>query len=561
MKKPAVIFALVLLGVAGIFAVTLRAAAQGNTGNKTEASSQINSENIRAQVKFLASDLLEGRGTGQRGGDIAAEYIATQFALDGLQPAGDNGTYFQDVPMVGVKTLAETTFKLAPANGEAITLRNLNDFVTNNESQTDTADIDAPIVFVGYGIKAPEYNWDDYKGADLKGKVALLFVNEPISDDPKFFKGKALTYYGRWTYKFEETARRGAVATLVIHRTDLASYGWEVVRNSWGGEKSYLRRDATPKLQAASWIQLEVARKLVAMAGLDLDKLFEQAQSRDLKPIELPVHLRAHIASKLRPFVSRNVIAKLPGADPKRKDEAVLYTAHYDHLGVDPNTKGDNIYNGAVDNATGCGILLELARAWSIQRTAPARSILFASVTGEEQGLLGSEYLGKHSPVPPAKISLDLNYDALAPIADPEEVEVVGAERTTFYPAVQQTAKEFGLQIRPDSRPEAGHYYRSDHFSLARVGVPSFSIGEGLKFKGHDAAWGEAQANDYVEHHYHQPSDEYHAEWDFTGLAKIAQFGFVLGQRAAALPEVAGWERGDEFEPARKKEPAVRVSP
>jgi Zn-dependent M28 family amino/carboxypeptidase len=561
MKKPAVIFALVLLGVAGIFAVTLRAAAQGNTGNKTEASSQINSENIRAQVKFLASDLLEGRGTGQRGGDIAAEYIATQFALDGLQPAGDNGTYFQDVPMVGVKTLAETTFKLAPANGEAITLRNLNDFVTNNESQTDTADIDAPIVFVGYGIKAPEYNWDDYKGADLKGKVALLFVNEPISDDPKFFKGKALTYYGRWTYKFEETARRGAVATLVIHRTDLASYGWEVVRNSWGGEKSYLRRDATPKLQAASWIQLEVARKLVAMAGLDLDKLFEQAQSRDLKPIELPVHLRAHIASKLRPFVSRNVIAKLPGADPKRKDEAVLYTAHYDHLGVDPNTKGDNIYNGAVDNATGCGILLELARAWSIQRTAPARSILFASVTGEEQGLLGSEYLGKHSPVPPAKISLDLNYDALAPIADPEEVEVVGAERTTFYPAVQQTAKEFGLQIRPDSRPEAGHYYRSDHFSLARVGVPSFSIGEGLKFKGHDAAWGEAQANDYVEHHYHQPSDEYHAEWDFTGLAKIAQFGFVLGQRAAALPGVAGWERGDEFEPARKKEPAVRVSP
>lgn len=554
MKKPAVIFTLTLFGVAGVLHVTLRTAAQGTAGNKAASSSQIHPENIRAHVKFLASDLLEGRGTGQRGGDIAAEYIATQFALDGLQPAGDNGTYFQDVPMVGVKTLAETTFKLAPANGETVVLKNLDEFVTNNESQTETADIDAPIVFVGYGIKAPEYKWDDYKGTDLKGKVALLFVNEPISDDPKFFKGKALTYYGRWTYKFEETARRGAVATLVIHRTDLASYGWEVVRNSWGGERSYLRRDGTPKLQAASWIQLEVARKLVGMAGLDVDKLFQQAQSRDLKPIELPVRLRAHVASKLRPFVSRNVIAELPGADPKRKDEAVLYTAHYDHLGIDPSMKGDNIYNGAVDNGTGCGILLELARAWAAERTStPARSILFASVTAEEQGLLGSEYLGKHSPVPPAKISLDLNYDALAPIADPEEVELTGAERTTFYPLVEETAKKFGLQIRPDSRPEAGHYYRSDHFSLARVGIPSFSISEGIKFKGHDAAWGQAQANDYVEHHYHQPSDEYHADWDFTGLAKMAQFGFALGQRAAALPEVAGWQPGDEFEPARKK--------
>jgi Zn-dependent M28 family amino/carboxypeptidase len=553
MKKLAVIFALALLSVAGIFFVTLRTAAQGIAGSGGSTIPDVNPENIRAHVKFLASDLLEGRGTGQRGGDIAVEYIAAQFALDGLRPAGDNGTYFQDVPMVGVKTLPETTFKLARANGEALTLKNLDEFVTNNESQTETADIDAPIVFVGYGIKAPEYSWDDYKGADLKGKVALLFVNEPISDDPKFFKGKALTYYGRWTYKFEETARRGAVATLVIHRTDLASYGWEVVRNSWGGERSYLRRDGTPKLQAASWIQLEVAKKLVAMAGLDLDKLFQQAQSRDLKPIELPVRLQAHVASKLRPFVSRNVIAELPGADPRRKDEAVLYTAHYDHLGIDPSMKGDNIYNGAVDNGTGCGILLELARAWAAERTAPARSILFASVTAEEQGLLGSEYLGKHSPVPPAKISLDLNYDALKPIAGPEEVEVTGAERTTFYPLVEETAKKFGLQIRPDSRPEAGHYYRSDHFSLARVGIPSFSISEGIKFKGHDAAWGKAQADDYVEHHYHQPSDEYHTDWDFTGLAKMAQFGFALGQRAAALPEVAGWQPGDEFEAARKK--------
>src|SRR6202048_1486764 len=351
-------------------------------------------EKIRAHVKFLASDLLEGRGTGQRGGDIAAEYIATQFELYGLKPGAENASYFQDVPMMGVKTLPETSFELVPVNGGSLPLKILDDFVTNNESQTETADIDAPIVFVGYGITAPEYQWDDYKRVDLKGKVALLFVTEPPSDDPKFFKGKALTYYGRWTYKYEETARRGAVATLIIHRPDLASYGWQVVRNSMGTERSHLRPGGTPKLQAASWIQLDVAKKLVAMGGLDLDKLYAQSQSRDFKPVELPVHLQAHVASELRPFVSRNVLALRPGADAKAKDEAVMYSAHDDHLGIVPDAKGDNIYNGAVDNATGCGILLELARAWSQSgRQLPPRSILFAAVTGEEQGLLGSEFL------------------------------------------------------------------------------------------------------------------------------------------------------------------------
>src|ERR1700682_2734630 len=523
---------------------------------KKPAVPAIDPEKIRAHVKFLASDLLEGRGTGQRGGDIAAEYIATQFELYGLKPAGDKGTYFQDVPMVGVKTLPDISFKLVPANGEPVTLKNLDDFVTNNESQAEAADIDAPIVFVGYGITAPEYKWDDYKGVDLKGKVALLFVNEPTSDDPKFFKGKVLTYYGRWTYKFEETARHGAVATLIIHRTDLASYGWQMVRNSMGTEREHLRRDATPKLQAASWIQVDVAKKIAAMSGQDIDKMFQQAQSRDFKPFELPVRLQAHVASQLHPFVSRNVIAKLLGADSKRAAEAVLYTAHYDHLGINPTMSGDNIYNGAVDNGTGCGILLELARTWSLAKLPPPRSILFAAVTAEEQGLLGSEYLGKHSPVPPSKIALNLNYDALAPIGDPEETEVSGAERTTFYPVVESMAKTFGFAIRADSRPEAGHYYRSDHFSLARVGIPSFSIGEGLKYKGHDAAWGDAQAQDYVDHRYHQPSDEYRAEMDFTGLAKMARFGFLLGQQAAMRPELQGWQPGDEFEAARKKSEA-----
>lgn len=511
-------------------------------------------EKIRAHVRFLSHDLLEGRGTGQRGGDIAAEYIATQFMLDGLKPAGDDGTFFQSVPMVGVKTkTAETTFAFAGQDNPLVTLKNRDDFVTNNESQSASADIDAPIVFVGYGITAPEYDWDDYKSVDLKGKVALLFVSEPTSDDPDFFKGKALTYYGRWTYKFEETARHGAIATLIIHRTDLASYGWDVVRNSWGNERSYLKLDGTPKLQAASWIQQDVARKLVGMAHLDLDKLFARAQAKDFNPIELPIHLRAHVASTIRPFLSRNVVAVLPGSDSTRGQEAVLYTAHYDHFGIDPTLEGDQIYNGADDNATGTGTLLELARVWSADQSAPPRSILFSAVTGEEQGLLGSEYLGKHPPVPVGKITLALNFDDLPALGTPEEIQVSGAERTTFYSVVKATAQEFGLAIKPDSHPEAGYYYRSDHFSLARVGIPAFSVGEGLKFKGHDAAWGEAQAKDYLDHRYHTVRDEYNPAMDFSGDALIAKFGFTLGRKAATIPVLIGWLPRDEFAPARQK--------
>jgi Zn-dependent M28 family amino/carboxypeptidase len=511
-------------------------------------------EKIRAHVKYLASDELEGRGTGQKGGDAAADYIAAQFKSYGLKPAGENGTYFQQVPMVGVKTLPATTFTLAPNSGAPLELKALDDYVTTNERQTETATIDAPIVFVGYGIVAPEYRWDDYKGYDLKGKVALLFVNEPVSDDPNFFKGKALTYYGRWTYKFEETARLGAVATLIIHREDLASYPWTVVRNSWGGEKSFLKLDGTPKLEAASWIQWDVARKLVAMGGLDLDKLFQQAQSRDFKPIELPVRLKARVDSSVRPFESRNVLGMVEGSDPVKKKEAVLYTAHYDHFGIDKaKPAGANIYHGAADNATGCGILMELGRVWAQAKPVPQRSILFAAVTAEEQGLLGSEYLGKHTAQLPAQPILDLNYDDLPPIGVPEEVEVGGAERTSFYPTVEEIAKEFNLAIRPDSRPEAGHYYRSDHFSLGRVGIPAFSINEGMKYQGHDKAWGEAEAKEYVEHRYHQPADEYKPDMDFHGDALMAQFGYVLGEKAANADSIPKWLPGDEFEAAQKQ--------
>jgi len=516
------------------------------------AMQKIDPERIRAHVKFLSSDLLEGRGTGQRGGELAAAYIATQFELYGLKPAGDNGTYMQKVPMVGVTTLPETTFSIVAANGAAMDLKPLTDYVGFNESQQPESDIDAGIVFVGYGIEAPEYNWDDYKGVDVRGKVLLMLVNEPPSDDLKFFKGKALTYYGRWTYKYEEAARKGAVGAILIHKTDMASYPWEVVRNSNSGEKSFLKIEGTPKLTFASWTQLDVARKMAAASGQDIDRLMGDARSRDFHPVPLTIKLKAHIVSKIRPFDSTNVIALQPGSDAKLKDQAIMYTAHYDHLGIRPDMQGDNIYNGADDNATGCGILLEVARAFSQANPKPRRSVLFASVTAEEQGLLGSEYLGKHPPIPAGKISLDLNYDDIPPLGSPEEVEVSGSERTTFFPTVEALAKEFRLAIRPDSRPEAGHYYRSDHFSLARVGIPAFSINEGVKYKGHDAAWGMQQADEFTAKHYHQPSDEYHPEMDFTGDAVMARFGFAAGWQAASTPAEVEWQKGDEFEVARK---------
>lgn len=515
------------------------------------AMQTISPERIRMQTRFLSLDLLEGRGTGQRGGDIAAEYIATQFATYGLKPAGDNGTYMQRVPMVGITTLPESRFAFSGPGNDTRDLKYLDEWVAYDQTQKTLSDINADIVFVGYGIEAPEYNWDDYKGVDVKGKVLLMLVNEPTSDDPKFFTGRALTYYGRWVYKYEQAARKGAVGAILIHKTEMASYGWDVVRNSNSGEKSYLELDGTPKLKAAAWIQQSVASDLVKKSGLDLDKLMASALSRDFKPVPLQSKLSAHLVSKVRPFSSNNVIGILPGSDAKRKDEAVMYTAHYDHLGIRPDMPGDNIYNGANDNATGCAILLELAHAYSQATQKPPRSIIFASVTAEEQGLLGSEYLGKHPPIPAGNVSLDLNYDDVKPLGAPEEVEVSGAERTTFYPVVQTVAREFRMEIRPDARPEAGHYYRSDHFSLARVGIPAFSVNEGMKFKGHDEAWGLAQNNEYTDKHYHQPSDEYHPEMDFTANAAMARFGFALGWEAASLPKLIGWQKGDEFEKAR----------
>ena len=509
----------------------------------------IDAHRIGEHVRFLAHDLLEGRAPGTRGGDIAANYIAAQFALYGLKPAGDNGSFLQKVDFVGAKTLPGTSASWVPAQGAPVALRLGEDYVAGNQTQTDSVEVDAPIVFVGYGIDAPEYKWDDFKGVDVKGKVVLVIVNEPPSNDPKFFNGEALTYYGRWTYKFEEAARKGAVGALIIHRTDLASYGWDVVRNSWSAEQVALGDDKDPKLKAAAWIQLDIARKLLSAAKLDLDAMIAAAGTRQFQAKELPVRFKAHIESKVRKFESYNVLGLLPGKESG--GQAVVYSAHYDHLGIDPTLSGDNIYNGAVDNGTGCGILLELAHAFTTSAAHPPSPVLFAAVTAEEKGLLGSNYLGKHLPMAAAKIALDLNYDAILPAGMPQSVNVTGAERTSFYPTVEKTAAAFGFEIQADAEPGAGHYYRSDHFSMARAGVPAFSINTGVKFAGHSIEWGKAQHEEYTAKRYHRPADEFSPTMDFTSDAAVAEFGFALGWQAMLAKGTVNWLPGDEFEATR----------
>lgn len=543
-----------------LFALSLAcAAASAAPAPEPAAAIQaVSARNIATQVQFLASDLLEGRGTGARGGDIAAQYIATQFALDGLKPAGDDGSYLQKVNFVGLTARGDKdSVQLVPAQGAPMNLRFGDDYVVSDQTGAASDEVDAPIVFVGFGINAPEYGWNDYANTDVHGKVVLLFVNEPESNDPKFFNGPALTYYGRWSYKYEEAARRGAVGVLIIHRTDLASYNWDVVRNSWTGEDALLASEKVPRLQAASWIHLDIARKLFATDGKDLDAMYAAANTRGFKPFELPVRLHAHLETTRRDFQSSNVLALLPGTDNGPARQVVMYSAHYDHLGVVPNSGSnsneDTIFNGAVDNGTGCGILLEIARVLSTAKQRPPHPILFAAVTAEEKGLLGSRYLGLHLPVPAGDIALQLNYDAINPIGLPQSATVSGAERTSFYPTVQRIAQQFHLALEPDPNPGAGHYYRSDHFSLARVGVPAFSIGQGTKFEGHEAAWGLAQEKDYTEHRYHHPSDEYRADMDFRGNAELARFGIALGWAASAQPQPIEWQPADEFEAARKQ--------
>ncbi len=519
------------------------------------AQTDISGERMRQHVKFLASDLLEGRGVGTRGGELATNYIAAQFALAGAKPAGENNTYFQRVPMVGVTTSPDATLSAVGPN-QTVSFKWLDDFVGESQLQEPTDQFDAEAVFVGHGIVAPEFHWDDYKGVDVKGKVLILFTNEPPSNDPKFFGGRALTYYGRWTYKYEEAARMGAKAVLILHTTPTAGYGYDVLRSSEGKENPQLKlQPGQPALAFAGWITQDAGAKLLALSGKTVDEMLKAANSRDFRPIPLGIHIRADIPAQIRQLQASNVIAKVEGSDPQLKSQAVIFTAHWDHLGIGPAVNGDSIYNGAVDNATGCAMIIEMARAWAALEHKPKRSALFMAVTAEEAGLLGSEYYAEHPMIPLAKTALNLNFDAFYPFGRTKDVSVTGAERTTAWPAVEEAAHRMELTIKPDAQPEQGHFYRSDHFSLAHAGVPAFSIDLGTDYYGKPAGYGDKIFEEYNDKHYHQPSDEYHDDWDFSGMQEAAQFGFLIGMTVANEPRLPTWHAGDEFLPARLAEP------
>jgi len=512
-----------------------------------QPDSSLSARRIREQDRFLSSDLLEGRGVGARGGELATEYIATQFALAGAKPAGDNGSFFQKVPLVGVEPQGGAQLS-ATAAGKSVQFQWLTDFVGLDEQQKPEVQFDAEAVFVGHGIAAAEWKWDDYKGVDVRGKVVILFTNEPTSNDPKFFDGRALTYYGRWTYKYEEATRRGAAAVLIIHTDKTAGYGWDVVRSSWGRQNTYVAlRPGEHALALAGWITRDAGQKLLGLAGRDVEELLAAAESRDFRPIPLGIRVRGNIPSNIRNIESRNVAAVVPGSDPKLKDEVVIYSAHWDHLGVGEPVNGDAIYNGAIDNGTGCAILLELARTWAALPQKPRRSALFLAVTAEEDGLRGSEYYAAHPIYPPAKTAIDMNYDALFPWGRAKDIVINGAERTSVWPLAQSIASRMNLTISPDSEPEQGHYFRSDHFSFAHVGIPAFSIDHATQFAGKSADFYPKAWQDFNEKHYHQPSDEFHADWDFTALQQAAEFGMLMGVDIANQPKLPDWRPGDAF--------------
>jgi Zn-dependent M28 family amino/carboxypeptidase len=518
----------------------------------------ISASRIAAHTKFLSIDEMGGREPGTPSEILTTEYIAAQFAMAGIPPAGDDGTYFQRVPLVGVKSLPETTLHWQQG-ARRISMTYLDDFVAVNHQQLPSAEIDAETVFVGHGIVAPEFGWDDYKGTDVTGKVVVLFTNEPPSEDPAFFGGKALTYYGRWTFKYEEAARRGAAGCIIIHTDPTAGYGWQVVRNSWGGQNPYVKLEAgQPALALAGWVTSAVGQQILAGLGDSLEQILAQAETKEFRPVPLSFRLHGRIQSEVRPMDTRNVVAMLEGSDPVKKSEAVLYTAHWDHLGVGVPVDGDAIYNGAVDNATGTAVLIELARAWGQADPKPARSIIFAAVGAEEGGLRGSEYYAHHPVVPVGKTAVNLNYDGLFPFGLTSDIALPGHERTTLRSVVEETAREFNLTLRPDAHPEQGYYYRSDHFSMAKVGVPAFSVGVGADYIGKPEGWGLQAYEQYRTAHYHQPSDEFDPSWDFSGLEMLARFGYVLGGKVANLPELPTWNPGDEFLAARESSWAGR---
>ena len=517
-------------------------------------------DRLLGHIRTLSSDEFEGRGPGSKGEQLTIKYLEDQYRSSGLEPGNPDGTYLQSVPLVGITPDKGMKLTLT-GHGRTLEPKFQDDYVAWSKRVTDTSSIDADLVFVGYGVQAPEFQWDDFKGVDVKGKVIVVLINDPpVPDpsdpaklDPKTFGGTAMTYYGRWTYKFEKAAQMGAAGCIIIHQTERAGYPWEVVRNSWSATQFDL---ATPdknmgRLAVESWITSDFATQLFRLAGQDLDKLMQAAARRDFKPVALGLHEKLTIHNSLQTIDSHNVIAKITGSDPQLKNTYVIYTAHWDHFGIGPEVNGDKIYHGAVDNASGSAALLEMARAYKQLPTPASRTILFLSVTGEEQGLLGSQYYAEHPLYPLAHTAADINMDGMNVHGLTRDIVQIGRGASTLDEIIEAVAKEQGRVVKTDPEPEKGFYYRSDHFEFAKRGVPAFDPDEGVDFIGKPAGWGLEARRKYTAENYHKPSDTIKPDWDLSGAVQDCQLFFLVGYRIANDSRMPEWKPGAEFKAIR----------
>jgi Zn-dependent M28 family amino/carboxypeptidase len=551
--KFAALAASLLLFVSVAQAATSAAPATVSPAEK-KAAAAITPELLRSHIRFLASDLLEGRGPATRGDALAEAYIQSQMEALGLKPGAPDGSWFQKFDIVGITSHVPDTVTFKHG-ADKLELRRLEDFMGFSGVQTPEAKIDnAEVVFVGYGIVAPEYQWNDFKGMDLKGKVLLVMNNDP-EDDPKLFEGKTRLYYGRWDYKYEEAARQGAAGVIIIHTDHSAAYKWQVVQTSWSGEGFSLPWEGQPRLQVESWATEDASRHIAKLGGFDLDQLRAAAETRDFKPVPLGVTLSLTLKNDIRKQQTANVIGVLPGSDTKLAKEAVFYTAHHDHLGIREGARPgeDAIYNGALDNASGVAGILAIAKAMTVLPVAPKRSIYIAAVAAEEQGLLGSMYLAAHPPVPASHIAVDVNIDCLYDWGRTRDISMLGLGKSSVDQWVLRLVAMQGRVLKGDQFPSEGEFYRSDQFSFARVGVPGAYFVSGTDAIGKPAGWGAQQRKRYYDDRYHQPSDELYDGWNFDGGVEDAQLLFYLGLKIANDKALPMWTPGDEFEAIRKK--------
>ncbi len=523
------------------------------------AREAITPNDLLKHIKILASDEFEGRAPGSKGEELSVKYISEQFKALGLKPGNPNGTYTQEVPLAGITSAPTATFV---TDGKPTQLKFPDDYVASSARLQEEVKVEnSEIVFVGYGVVAPEYNWDDYKGVDVRGKTILMLINDPAIPDPndpaklddKMFKGRAMTYYGRWTYKYEIAAQKGAVAAVIIHETEPAAYPYSVVMTSWAKENFEIEapNKNMDQVPVRSWVTLDVARKLLSDNGHDFESLKKAAISKDFRPITLKSRANFDVKQTVRSFKSHNVVAKVEGSDSKLKNEWIIYSAHWDHLGRHTDIQGDQIFNGAVDNASGVAGLIELATAYSKLRPTTRRSVLFLATTAEEAGLLGAKYYSEHSLYPLEKTLADINMDGLSVWGKTRDLEDISFGNSDLDDMLVAATTRHGRIMNPNTQPEKGSFYRADQFEFSKVGVPSLYIGAGKDVIGKPAGFGQGKKDEFVAEHYHQPSDEVNPTWDVSGGAEDVQLLFEVGYQIANGERFPEWKPDTEFKPKR----------